>query len=377
MNKRKLVAAGAVLVALALAWTGWHFGRDRRDSDTLVLYGNVDIRQVSLAFNGSDRVAEMRVEEGDRVKAGQILATLDTRTLKLKIAQAEAQAEAQKQVVMRLKNGTRPEEVAQAKADVAAAEADADFAGQQLRRLLEISGHSGEAVSEQNLDSARSRQRYALAQLENRRKALRLALIGPRSEDIAQAEAQLEVARAELALLRHQLSLYELRAPIDATVRSRLLEPGDMASPQRPVYALAITEPKWVRAYVPEAGLGRIRPGMGARVTTDSHPDQPVQGRIGYISSVAEFTPKTVQTEELRTSLVYEVRIYVADPRDRLRLGMPATVHIFLPDGPAVEAAGDPGYPTKPTTEPVHSGGPAGASAPPERSQAGEPGGNG
>ena len=193
----------------------------------------------------------------------------------------------------------------------------------------------------------------------------------------AQAEAQLEVARAELALLRHQLSLYELRAPIDATVRSRLLEPGDMASPQRPVYALAITEPKWVRAYVPEAGLGRIRPGMGARVTTDSHPDQPVQGRIGYISSVAEFTPKTVQTEELRTSLVYEVRIYVADPRDRLRLGMPATVHIFLPDGPAVEAAGDPGYPTKPTTEPVHSGGPAGASAPPERSQAGEPGGNG
>lgn len=376
MNKRRLVAAGAVLVVAALAWTGWHFARDKRDSDTLVLFGNVDIRQVSLAFNGSDRVAEMRVEEGDRVRAGQILATLDTRTLKLQIAQAEAQTEAQKQVVMRLKNGTRPEEVAQAKANVAAAEADADFAGQQLRRLLEISGHSGEAISEQNLDNARSRQRYALAQLENRRKALRLALIGPRSEDIAQAEAQLEVARAELALLRHQLSLYELRAPIDATVRSRLLEPGDMASPQRPVYALAITEPKWVRAYVPEADLGRIRPGMGAQVTTDSHPDQPVQGRIGYISSVAEFTPKTVQTEELRTSLVYEVRVYVADPRDRLRLGMPATVHILLGDGDTQKTTGDD-YSMQPVVEPAHPGDSGGVPAPPDPDRTGAMGGNG
>jgi HlyD family secretion protein len=103
-----------------------------------------------------------------------------------------------------------------------------------------------------------------------------------------------------------------------------------MASPQRAVYALAITDPKWVRAYVSEVDLGRIKPGMSASVTTDSHPAEPVRGRVGFISSMAEFTPKTVQTEELRTSLVYEVRIFVEDASNRLRLGMPATVRIAL-----------------------------------------------
>jgi HlyD family secretion protein len=342
-NKRLILAVAAVVIAAALA--GWYLTREQKDANTLVLFGNVDIRQVSLAFNGSERVAEMRVQEGDRVKAGQVLATLDTRTLALQIAQAEAQIEVQEQGLLRLRNGTRPEEVAQARAQVAAAQADADFASQQFERLQNIEQTSGEAVSQQDLDNARSRKRAALAQLENQKKALQLALIGPRQEDIAQAEAQLQVFQSDLALLRHQLSLYELKAPIDAVVRSRLLEPGDMASPQRAVYALAITDPKWVRAYVSEVDLGRIKPGMSARVTTDSHPDESIPGWVGFISSMAEFTPKTVQTEELRTSLVYEVRIFVEDAANRLRLGMPATVYISLQDNdgsrqPPVAAAG-------------------------------------
>ncbi|SDA15474.1 HlyD family secretion protein [Nitrosospira sp. Nsp18] len=330
MKKRFiLVAVLAIIVAVV---GGWYFSRHAGDKDTLVLFGNVDIRQVSLAFNGSERIADMRVQEGDRVETGQVLATLDTRTLRLQIAQAEAQINVQEQALLRLRNGTRPEEVAQAKAEVAAARADADLAAQLLKRLQNIEQTSGEAVSQQDLDSARSRQRVAEAQLENNQKALQLAVIGPRKEDIAQAEAQLNVSQAELALLKHQLSLYELKSPIDAVVRSRLLEPGDMASPQRPVYTLAITDPKWVRAYVSEVDLGRIKPGMSARVVTDSHPDQSIPGRVGYISSVAEFTPKIVQTEELRTSLVYEVRVFVEDVSDRLRLGMPATVFIPLQD---------------------------------------------
>ena len=329
MNKILVIVATGLVLAIAVL-AGWYFTRQQGDTDTLVLFGNVDIRQVSLAFNGSERIADMRVQEGDRVEAGQVLAMLDTRTLLLQIGQAEAPIDVQKQALLRLKNGTRPEEIAQARADVAAARADADLAAQQLKRLQNIEQDSGSAVSQQDLDSARSRRKVALAQLANRRKARQLAVIGPRKEDIAQAEAQLNVSQAELALLKHQLSLYELKAPINAVVRSRLLEPGDMASPQRPVYALAITDPKWVRAYVSEADLGHVKPGMDARVITDSHPDQSIRGRVGYISSVAEFTPKTVQTEELRTSLVYEVRVFVEDVADRLRLGMPATVHIDL-----------------------------------------------
>jgi HlyD family secretion protein len=130
--------------------------------------------------------------------------------------------------------------------------------------------------------------------------------------------------------MNHQLTEAELKAPIDAVVRARLLEPGDMASPQRPAFTLAITDPKWVRAYVAEPDLGRVRAGQDARVSTDSQPGEAIAGKVGYISSVAEFTPKTVQTEELRSSLVYEIRVMVDDPQDRLRLGMPATVRLQL-----------------------------------------------
>lgn len=101
-----------------------------------------------------------------------------------------------------------------------------------------------------------------------------------------------------------------------------------MATPQRPVFALALTQPKWVRVYVGEPDLGRIKPGMQARVVTDGNPGRSITGKVGYISSVAEFTPKSVQTEELRTSLVYEVRVLVDDPQDVLRLGQPATVEL-------------------------------------------------
>lgn len=157
-----------------------------------------------------------------------------------------------------------------------------------------------------------------------------MAELGPRAEDIAQAAAQLEAARAEMALLQHRIAEAELKAPTDAVIRSRLLEKGDMASPQKPVFALALTDPKWIRAYIAEPQLGRVRPGMKARIATDSHPGQTIEGIVGYISSVAEVTPKSVQTEELRTSLVYEIRVLVNDSEDRLRLGMPATVTLVL-----------------------------------------------
>lgn len=323
-----IVAAVAVIAAVAVAI--WWFGREP-SSDELTLYGNVDVRQISLAFSGSERVAEMRVGEGDRVRRGQVLAVQDTATLRLRIARAQAQAAAQEQALRRLKSGSRPEEVEQARAGVASAQARADDARQQFERLQGASDVThGRAVSRQEIDSARASQAVAQSGLVSARKALELAIAGPRSEDIDQAEAQLRAAEADLALMRHQLEEAELKAPVDATVRGRLLEPGDMASPQRPAYSLAITDPKWVRAYVSEIDLGRVKPGQSARIATDSDPGQWLAGQVGYISSVAEFTPKTVQTEDLRTSLVYEIRINVQDPGNRLRLGMPATVHLAL-----------------------------------------------
>jgi HlyD family secretion protein len=328
--KRPKLAVIVIAIALVVLAAGltWWLNRSAPPGG-ITLYGNVDVRQVSLAFNASERVAAMRVSEGDRVRVGQVLAVLETTTLQLRIAQAQAQSRVQEQVLQRLQAGSRPQEIAQARASVAAAEAEANKARQQFQRVQGTSSSTGgRAVSRQELDAATAAQAVAEAQLQSARKGLQLTLAGPRKEDIGQAQAQLEAAKAELALMRQQLDDAELKAPVDAVVRSRLLEPGDMASPQRPAYALAITNPKWVRAYISETALGRVKPGQMAQVVIDSLPDRALAGRVGYISSVAEFTPKTVQTEDLRTSLVYEIRVNVDDPEDRLRLGMPATVHL-------------------------------------------------
>ena len=327
MNKKSVAIAVAALALIAVA-VYWFVNRERQ-SNLIVLHGNVDLRQVDLPFKDSERIAAVLVEEGTQVKTGDVLARLDTSRLEPRVRQAEAAVAAQTELLRKLRNGARPEEIAQARAAVAAAEAEAANAKSQIERLQSISDASkGRAISTTDLEAATAQARMAEAQARNRREALALLLAGTRQEDIDQAQAQLDAAAADLALLRQQLKDAELTSPTDGVIRSRLMEPGELATPQRPVFSIAITSPKWVRGYISEPDLGRIDTGMRASVRTDSDPDQPLEGTVGFISSTAEFTPKTVQTEELRTSLVYEVRVFVEDPQNRLRLGMPATVSI-------------------------------------------------
>lgn len=324
---KKPIVMIVLLAAVAACWYGWQHWRPH-GQDAGVFYGNIDVRQVSLAFEGSGRVAQVAVEEGDRVQPGQVLAVLDTRTLALQADQAAAQLRAQEENLRRLKNGARPAEIAQARSRLAAARADAQRARREQARLERIATASSGAVSVQDVDRARSTARVAQAAVKERQDALALVQEGARREEIDAADAQVAAARAQLALLRHQLDQGELRAPVAAVVRSRLLEPGDMASPQRPVLALVVTSPKWARIYVDESSLGQVKPGQVAQLSVDSMPGRTLAGKIGYVSSVAEFTPKSVQTEVLRTSLVYEVRVLVDDPDDALRLGQPVTVRL-------------------------------------------------
>jgi HlyD family secretion protein len=336
VNKR--IAIPVVVLVLGLGgFGGWWFAEHRAPASDLLLYGNVDLRQVDLAFNDSGRIAEVLVEEGDAVTEGDVLARLDTSRLAPQVANAEAKVAAQKAVVERLRNGSRPEEIAEARANLEAAEAEALNARQQYDRKVVLGDRS--IVSQQDVDTAKAVMDTADAKVAAARKTLELVIAGPREEDIAQGEAELRAAEAQLTVLREQLADADLEAPVDSVVRTRLMEPGEIASPQQPVFSLAIIDPKWVRAYVAEPDLAKVRPGMAADVMVDGLPGETFDGRIGFISPVAEFTPHTVQTEELRTSLVYEVRVNVTDPENRLRLGMPATVRLSDDGGASTNTA--------------------------------------
>jgi HlyD family secretion protein len=331
-KKKALVAALVVLAVLAIGYgLVRYWAQPKADPNLLLLYGNVDLRQVELAFNNSERIAEVLVQEGDRVTRGQVLARLDTSRLRAQEATAEATVQGQQAAVRKLHAGSRPEEIAQAQANVVSAKADLVNADQTWRRLSTLAGlTSGRAISQQDLDGAKAALGVTRARVTVAEKALDLAVIGPRPEDIAQSEAQLRAEQSQLDLLRLKLSDADLVSPTDAEVRSRLLEPGEMVSPQRPVFNLAITDPKWIRAYVSETDLGRVHPGTKATISADGFPGRTFPGWIGFISPVAEFTPKPVQTEELRSSLVYEIRVFVRDPQDNMRLGMPATVSLEM-----------------------------------------------
>jgi HlyD family secretion protein len=331
---RRLLVIVLLVVAAGAGGLWWWHQQHEHVSQELVLYGNVDLRQVQLAFNNSERIAEVRVHEGERITRGELLARLDTSRLEPQVAQAEANVASQRQVVERMHHGSRPEEKAQALANVESARADVVKARQQYERLQKLSavrlnsGSEVRAVSQEDLDNAKAAFDVAEAKLAVNEKAKELTLAGPRREDVAQAEAQLRSYEAQHAFMKQQLADTKLIATTDGIVRTRLLEPGEMASPQRPVLDIAIITPKWVRAYVAERDLGKVRPKMTASVAVDSFPGRRFEGWVGFISPVAEFTPKAVQTEELRTSLVYEVRVFVNDPEDELRLGMPATVYL-------------------------------------------------
>jgi HlyD family secretion protein len=327
-NKKKVIIILIVLLLILIFSIFFIINKLNKNKD-IVLYGNVDIKQVSLSFNANGRIGKMYVKEGESVKKDQILAEIDPATLIFDIEKNKAKVEVYRNTVLKLKNGLRPEERNQKQSKLDSTKAELENAKVQLSRLENAYTTSdGQSVSKQELDNAKLALKLATAHFKEANEDYKLAIIGSRSEDIAEAEAELKIVKEELATQQYLLEQTKLKSPIDAIVSSRLQEVGDMASPQHPTYLLTINDNKWVRAYIQEKQLGFIKPGMYVDVYIDSYPNKSIKGKVGYISSVAEFTPKTVQTEELRTSLMYEIRIYVEDKDNLLRMGMPATIKI-------------------------------------------------
>ena len=327
MKKGKRMKKSVLFLFVLLAATAIFFLARPRDHEPLLLHGNVDQREIALAFPDSERIAEILVEEGSIVKKGQILARLDTRRLHDRMAIAEAGLKASEASLLKLRNGTRPEEKEQAKASLHVAEADRDYAEKYYARLQGISESShGKGIRKSELDEAYSRLLQARSRVTLQKNTLRLAEIGPRYEDILQAEALVEEKKRHIAQLKTFLDDANLTSPCNSRVERRLLEAGDYASPQKPVFSLVVLTPKWIRAYISETRMSEIHQGTKARIRADSI-SETIDGTVTFIASSAEFTPKNVETEDLRTSLVYEVRIRVDDPRNLLRLGQPVTVY--------------------------------------------------
>jgi multidrug resistance efflux pump len=327
--KAKAVTIVCIVIAVGVGVLWWRMQHADDDAGAeLTVYGNIDIRQVELSFHDPEHIAQMLVKEGDRVTKGQLLAVQDLDRFQYAVDIAAARVEAQWQVVARLVTGSRPEDIGKARADTRVGEADVVFAEKEYRRMLELS--KKKFVSVEEADRARAQLDEARARLKALQEVLERTVTGPRKEDIAAAKAELKEKESALKLARRVLADAHIYAPSDGVIQDRILEPGDMADAKTPVYTLALVDPVWARTYVSERYLGKLHPGMSARITTDSHPDKVYPGWVGFISPTAEFTPKAVETPELRTSLVYQVRVFACNPEDELRLGMPVTVVIPL-----------------------------------------------
>jgi HlyD family secretion protein len=338
MKKKRII--GFIILVLIVCGVGVavYVSIHHKTTGNLQLYGNVDIRQVQLAFHATGRISRLLLQEGDPVKSGELVAELDPVRYEASSGQAAGELANQRQILARLLAGSRPEEIEQARARVRAAEAALKDAKATYERTKVLA--RDQYLSQQKLDNDEKALKSAKASLDDANQALILAVKGPREEDIAAARAKVKADEAALSLAERQLFDARLYAPSPGVIQDRILEPGDMAFPETPVYTLALTNPVWVRAYVSEPDLGKIKLGMSARVSTDSYPGKVYEGWVGFISPTAEFTPKPVETTDVRTKLVYQVRIYVCNPQNELRLGMPATVLIPLNQTLREESAG-------------------------------------
>jgi HlyD family secretion protein len=324
MPKQRIVmiAAGVILVA-ALIFVVVSRSHGQRE---IALYGNVDIREVTLGFRVAGRLASLSVDEGDPVRAGQELARLDTTPIELERNEARANAAATGARLALLKSGYRAEDVEQARASAAERRAALKNADQALLRQEQLKGTG--AVAQRVYDDAVAARDEAHARLQAAEQALAQYEAGYRKQEVAEAEANYARATAAAAQAEQHLTDAVLRASGDGVLLTRAVEPGAILAAGAPVFTVSLLAPVWARVYVSEPELGRVVPGRAVLLYTDARPNQAYHGRVGFVSPTAEFTPKNVETPDLRTALVYRARVVVIDPDPALRQGMPVTVRL-------------------------------------------------
>ncbi len=406
MKKRLRIVLALAVVAAAGIFL-YNFLHNRDDESILRFSGNIEVTEAQLGFRIPGRLAERLAEEGDTVREGRLLARLDKSDQEIGVAQAEAnlayaeavlaellagsrqeeieRAEARvlqaKESLTELQRGSRSEEIESARAELARAraaeqsakvllnQARADFARYENLFKEESVSRNVFETYRNNLQTAENQVKEASAGVKAANEQLELVKTGPRAEQIARAEAALKQAEAEFSLVKagprqeaidqakakafaaranllqanQQLSYTELLAPMDGVVLSTAAEPGEYLNPSTPVLTLGRLARPWLRAYVGERDLGRIKLNQEVRVTTDSFPDKSYTGRVSFIASQAEFTPKTVQTFDERVKLMYRIKVDLENPEGELKPGMPADglIDLAARQGPEETHAAD------------------------------------
>lgn len=326
----RLIVAGIALVVLIIGGAAaYGFGLFAPKGPVpLVLYGNVDIREVSLGFRVAGRLLAVPLDEGDHVAAGTLLATLDQAPFQERLGSATAKLASLQATYAKALAGNRAQDIAQAEAELVNRQATLTNA-EALYRRRQVLVRNGDA-SREDTETNGAAFRSAQAAHDQARQALSLMRAGPRVEDIDAARADMQTAAADRAAAQTDLDDTRLLSPSDGTINTRASEPGAIVAAGATVFTLTIDRPIRVRAYVTEPDLGRLRPGQSVQVRTDGG-GRSYAGTIGFIATIAEFTPKTVETTSLRVDLVYRLRIIVTDPDEHLRQGQPVTVLIPEP----------------------------------------------
>ena len=326
---KKLFSLITIIVAIAaIIYIVRKSSRDKEvESNTIVYSGNIEIRRVNLSFRVSGRIESIAFEEGDLVSKGDLFATLDPKPLEIEVESARARRDAAKATLEKLENGARVQELDEAKAQLREYEAVLKRAESELQRNQKLA--PAKAVSENALETSEETRNVAKARLDRSRAALDLLEEGTRREDLEVARANLEAEEASVVRANIALDDAMLRAPNDGIVLTRVLEPGSFANVGQTVAILSLRDSVWAYIYLEEKDLGRVAPGAPVEISTDSS-SRRYKGRVGYVSPEAEFTPKTVETKEMRTSLVYRTRIIVENPDEGLRQGAPIDATIRL-----------------------------------------------